>query len=430
MSLLKVPEIPYEVCIPFEQGYIIFDNNVSYLTHTIHKFPSKFIPQVPQWAIKRHLRKEKGKSIMDPMCGSGTTLVEGILADHDVYGIDIDPLARLITKVKITPLSEAKLKKVCSDVIDKINIRKEGVFRPSISTLRHWFNENAINDLAIIRDTIEEYKNEKDIYDFLIVTMSSIIRKVSNADNESQKTYVSHTNPKIPSAAKPEFIKNLLNYSKRIIEFSKRKPKAAKYFIFKNADARYIENTSKENAFDRIDLAVTSPPYIKAIDYIYTQMAEYFWVGDLFGLADQKSQNEYKKKYIGTKMVYVNEYSELKLTGFPSIDPLIKKIYRKNKKFAYITFRFFEDMRTNLEAMHKVLKDNAHYVIVVGDCNVAGERIPVHSIIIDIAISLGYSLEASFYYKIKNRYMRFPRKGRGGLIKYDWVIDLRKTPNG
>jgi len=83
-------------------------------------------------------------------------------------------------------------------------------------------------------------------------------------------------------------------------------------------------------------------------------------------------------------------------------------------------------MLANLKSIHSILKDDAHYIIVVGDCSVAGEQVPVHRILIDIARSVGYSLEDLFFYKIKNRYMRFPRKGRGGLIKYDWVADFKK----
>lgn len=360
------------------------------------------------------------------MCGSGTTLVEGILASHNVYGMDIDPLARLISKVKTTSLDRKELNETCQAVINEVEELKDGNFQPPIPTLHHWFNEKAINDLGIIRDTIEKYKDERVVYNFLIVTFSSIIRKVSNADNQSQKTYVSHTNPKTPPPAKPEFKKNLLKYSKRVNDFSNIKPKMARSFIFEDSDARHVEEAFRKKGIDCVDLAITSPPYIKAIDYIYTQMAEYFWVGDLFGLACQKSQNEYKRKYIGTKMVYADAYSELRLTGLPSIDPVIKNVYEKNKKFAYITFKFFEDMRANLESIHRVLKDGAHYVIVVGDCSVAGEQVSVHNLIIDVARSVGYALEDLFYYKIKNRYMRFPRKGRGGLIKYDWVIDLKK----
>lgn len=360
------------------------------------------------------------------MCGSGTTLVEGILASHNVYGMDIDPLARLISKVKTTSLDRKELNETCQTVINEVEELKDGNFQPPIPTLDHWFNEKAINDLGIIRDTIEKYKHERGVYNFLIVTFSSIIRKVSNADNESQKTYVSHTNPKTPPPVKPEFKKNLLKYSKRVNDFSNIKPKMARSFIFEDSDARHVEEAFRKKGIDCVDLAITSPPYIKAIDYIYTQMVEYFWIGDLFGLTDQKSQNEYKKRYIGTKMIYADEYSDLKLTNFPSIDSFIQNIYQKNHKFAYITYRFFEDMRANLHSVFKILGDNRHYIVVVGDCSVAGERIPVRNLIIDIARSIGYSLNDLFYYKVRNRYMRFPRKGRGGLIKFDWVIDLKK----
>jgi len=422
----KVLDLPENGTIPFYQKYVILSNDVAYLTHVIHKYPSKFIPHIPRWAIRRYLRGQQFRSVLDPMCGSGTTLVEGILFGHHVFGIDIDPLARLITKVKITPLDEEKLRSACRKVMYRIAHASQGEFVPSIPTLSHWFNEGITKELSIIRDAIEEHRDNKDIYDFLIVTFSSIIRRVSNADNQSQKTYVSHTNPKSPPAAIPIFAQNLEKYAERIIEFSKKRPPGTTYHILEGADARSVDKAFRERHFGNIDLAVTSPPYIKAVDYIYTQMAEYFWIGDLFGLADQKSQNMFKTKYIGTKMVYADEYSQPKLTGIPSIDPIIERIYSKNRKFAYITFKFFEDMRANLKSTYSILQNEAHYVIVVGDCNVAGESIRVRDVLIDIAELEGYTLENLFYYEIRNRYMRFPRLGRGGLITHDWVVDLRK----
>ena len=178
---------------------------------------------------------------------------------------------------------------------------------------------------------------------------------------------------------------------------------------------------------EKVDLAITSPPYIKAVDYIYTQMAEYFWIGDLFGLSDQKNQNDYKKRYIGTKQIYADEYSELKLTGVESLDKKIRRIYKTNRKHAYITFKFFDDMKLNLQSMRRVLEHDAHYIIVVGNCSVSGEFIPVHEYVTRIAKDVGYDLKNLFYYKIRNHYMRFPRMGRGGLILHDWIMDLCKS---
>lgn len=424
MTIHKVSDLPHN--IPFGQKFVILDNNVAYSTHNIHKYPSKFIPHIPRWAIAEHLKGQKFRSILDPMCGSGTTLVEGILAGHYAYGIDIDPLARLISKVKITSIDESELQVICEEVKEAVKSRNIGAFVPSIPTLRHWFNEDAIRDLSVIRDVIDEYRDQKDVYDFLIVTFSSIIRRVSNADNQSQKTYVSHTNPKKPSPVKPEFIKHLIKYSERIRDFSRRRPYGTNSLVF-DADAREVDDAFKKQSLGKADLVITSPPYIKAVDIIYTQMAEYFWIGDLFGLEDQKSQNMYKQRYIGTKSVYADEYSNLRLTGIPSIDPLIKKIYGRNPKFAHITWKFFDDMISILGGIYKILDDDAHFVVVVGDCSVSGERIPVHEVLVDIAKLEDYVVKNLFCYEIRNRYMRFPRKGRGGLITHDWVLDFAKT---
>ena len=78
----------------------ISTRNVTNQTHGFHKYPAKFIPDIPKWAIKKYLNEEKGKIILDPFCGSGTTLVEGLLAGHNVIGIDIDPLSLWISKSK------------------------------------------------------------------------------------------------------------------------------------------------------------------------------------------------------------------------------------------------------------------------------------------------------------------------------------------
>lgn len=207
---MGVPEIPVEQSITEGQLLNITSNNVTYLTHIIHKYPAKFIPHVPRWAIDKYLKGES-KIVFDQFCGSGTTLVEGSINSHHCVGVDIDPLALLISKVKTTKIPKTKLDKVKQEFQRKLlafSSEKESqkklifnnttinIFRPNLPTLEHWFNERAINELGLIRGLIEEYKHDKDLYDFLIITLSSIIRKVSNADDQSQKTYVSHTRKK------------------------------------------------------------------------------------------------------------------------------------------------------------------------------------------------------------------------------------------
>lgn len=431
-----VDELPKPVETDEQVLYFIKSNNVSYLTHCIHKFPSKFIPQIPKWAMAGYLPNLAGQSgserawILDPFCGSGTTLVEGLLHGHNVCGVDVDPVARLITKVKTTPIDGEKLDSACTQVGREVLSRQRGHFVPDLPTLSHWFNESAVADLSVIRDVVEQYRDDPDIYDFLLVTFSSIIRRASNADNQSQKTYVSHTNPKTAPPAKPLFLENLEKYAARVRELGDRIRADQEVWIPADADARTVAQTWTQRMTRPVDLAITSPPYVKALDYVYTQMAEYFWIGDLFGLQDQQSQNKYKERYIGTKQVYASTYKKRLNTGLQELDELVDRIYQRRRKHAYIAAKYFIDIRQNLAEVSQILRPGGHYVVVVGKCDVSGYSVDVPGFTAKLAESLGYRVIREFRYEIRNHYMRFPRNGRGGFIKIDHVLDLQWPGGG
>lgn len=421
-DLTVVEELPLLEDIREGQLFGISSNNVSYLTHTIHKYPAKFIPHIPRWTIRKYL-DGRDKTIFDPFCGSGTTQVEALINFHNSIGIDIDPLATLITKVKTTPIPEEKIHSIGNEVKRKIKIKKEGAFIPQLKTLNHWFSKDTIKQLSILRDCIEDYRDDKDIYDFLIITFSSIIRKASNADNQSQKTYVSHTHKKKPQPAIPLFLNNLDTYIQRIGELHKLVDYRNNVKII-TGDSKNLTEIWRKEELPEVDLAVTSPPYIKAIDYIYNQMAEYFWVGDLFGLETQQKQNQYKSNYIGTKQLKVKEYQTIPKTNIPELDRIVTKIKEKNHKYAFIVAKFFIDMENNFKDVAQILKKDAHYILVIGNNSVSGYYISSHKFLIKCAERAGLGYVNHFGYEIRNRYMRFPRKGRGGLIKEDWILDF------
>jgi len=82
--------------------------DTSYLTHGLHEYPARMIPQIAQRLIT--LYTQEGDTLLDPFCGSGTTLVEARLSNRSAVGNDINPLATLLIKVKSTPLDFEKLR--------------------------------------------------------------------------------------------------------------------------------------------------------------------------------------------------------------------------------------------------------------------------------------------------------------------------------
>jgi len=413
----------------------ILTNKVTGYTHGFHKYPAKFIPHIPKWAINKYLAGQKRKTILDPFCGSGTTLVEGILAGHNVIGIDIDPLSCLIAKVKTTDVNISELNEVSDWLVKGIKKGKRGEFKPECETIGHWFPKETINKLSIIRTLINQIperfgdnKSIEDIRNLLIICFSSIIRRVSYADNESQKTYVSHTHIKTPVEPLGLFLSQLALFKDRITKFSENIPKLRNRIICSSS----TESLKVKLKGNNIDLSITSPPYIKAIDYIYNQMVELFWIGDLFGIETQSKQNRKKKEYIGTKHFHKKEFVEYTpfetTIGIKKLDNKIQKVFKTDKKnghkHAYITFKYFMGMENHFAEISKCLDKGKHCIIVVGDSSVSTIFFNTADFLTEIAERNGFRITNKWGYKIKNRYMRFDRNGRGGIIDIDWVLDL------
>jgi len=84
-------------------------------------------------------------------------------------------------------------------------------------------------------------------------------------------------------------------------------------------------------------------------------------------------------------------------------------------------------MRENLIQVKRVLRSGGHYVIVIGDSSIRNVEIESWRVLEDIALGLGFETQLTFRYVIKNPYIRIPRKNRGGKIKYDNVLVLKKV---
>ena len=72
--------------------------NTKEYTHGVHPYPAMMIPQVARRLIQSYGRE--GDVLFDPYCGTGTTLLEGMLANLKSSGTDLNPLARLIARTK------------------------------------------------------------------------------------------------------------------------------------------------------------------------------------------------------------------------------------------------------------------------------------------------------------------------------------------
>lgn len=385
-------------------------------THGLHRFPAKYVPQVPRWAIEN--LASPGAVILDPFMGSGTTLVEGLMSPVSSIGIDRDPLAQLITRAKISPPTASRLERIGAKLADAWRPVRRADLRspmPDVVNFEHWFSLKSWAELQGCLEAIDSIRLSGNERAFLLTLFSSVLRRVSNADDQSHKTYVSHTYSKTPSPVRQTFEQAMGQAVARVREFHAARDERGTAVILPDADARDI---SLED--DSVDLMVTSPPYLDSIDYMYNFMLEYFWLGARLGIPDRRSFNEARRLGIGSKRPTEDEQLPPSLSELIDIEHV--QADRRRSVASYMC-----GMDQHFAEAARVLHRDGRYAMVVGNSQSSARSIPVHDCLVRLAAGHGFALEKAFGYRIRRHYMKFPRKGRGGIILIDWVLVFNRT---
>lgn len=410
-------DIPIDLPLSNGGRYLFISYDQTSLTHGLHKYPAKFFPELPRWLISRYSRP--GDIVLDPFAGSGTTNVEALLLRRHSVGIDVDPFSRFLCRVKVTPLSESELIRCQQELIARILAYEPSAVAdtdlPVFPYRDNWFNRDTLLEMAYLRKCIKALDASQEAKSFFLVCLSSIVRAVSNADDNCTRTVIrKRLNKRVyPADALKRFAEAILINVPKMAHFSRLCPADIKVELPSDSDARDIRYPS-----DFFDLAVTSPPYANAVDYPRTHQLEMYWLDLARG-----SLTPLKKKHVGTESVSCTDYAHLHRLGIASADHVIKRIFEKDKRRAYIAYKYLEDMRSNLSEVLRTLKNGGRYVVVVGNNRIRGELFENWRYIKDMAVGVGFELECYFGSEIINHFIKVPREER---IMTDWVLVLRK----
>jgi len=382
---------------------------------------------MPRYFIKEYTKK--GDVVLDPFAGSGTTLLEANILGCNSLGIDINPLAVLIGKVKTTPIKKQKVERAIQKLFNKLDKNIQFPLR-NFPNIDYWFNKKSIFELSKINYSISELyrkkKIDKNIKNFFDICFSSIIRRSSFADPSNPKTYCSRSMRELKKNNHQfypiKYFKNcIMRNALLIYELGKvLKGKKVKTHFISTNDTRDIKLPSWIN---KVDLIVTSPPYANAQEYFRNFKLELFWLG----LVDREGLLELDKKQIGGENHAALNYKTLQKTGYKNIDKIIKKLFFIDKKSSYIVYKYFFNMEKSLKEYKRVLKKGRHCIIIIGNNTVRGIRIPINKTLIEIAEKNGFKLYDYGYDFIKNRKFMTKRNNGAEIIKRDWIIDLIKN---
>jgi len=319
----------------------------SYLTHNFHPYPAKFIPQIPRELILK--LSNKNEWVLDPFCGSGTTLVEAKLNQRNSIGVDINPISCLISRVKTTKSSKEQIEN-----IKRINtLIKNDIYSgikydvPEYYNIDHWFKEDVKKHLSVIKHHIQKTEDNS-VKDFLSTVFSSIIVKVSNQESDTRYAAIDkNLKDKIIWELFRDKTESML---KRIIEFNDEASNCT--CLVYNSDSRDLHFINK-----KIDLIVTSPPYPNSYDYYLYHKHRMLWLG-----LDYKNTQE---KEFGSR----HKHSD------------------KGKGIEH----YMESMGESIQEVSRILKRGGYYSVVIGDAILKGKIIKMNQVLDNLFENLGYT---------------------------------------
>lgn len=403
-------------------------------THSLHPYAARCPPPLARWAISTY--SLPGEVVLDPMAGSGTTLVEACLLGRRAWGADIDPLARLIARVKATPVAPDELRDAVTRMTQMlVDDHLDDGWRPQLPQLDKWFNPQVARDLGAIRVAIRELRGSPSISNLLWVAFSSLIVARTSVANARDLVHSRHhyrlwtTDP----GTRSRYLKKLVECERRISAYYNVLQQSGHVDVDITVDASDARSLPMSDG--SVDLVFTSPPYCSALDYTRAHMFAVAWMPEVLD-TDERRYRLLGRDYVGTERAALAERTPecplpLRL-GVAEVDDVVDALAPHPEK-AWVVHRYFRDMRAVLREALRVLRADGHLVLVVCPSNIRKVTIATPDLLAEIILGLASSDVApeivAFHERTihdRRRVMPYLESRFGSRMRTEYVLVARQ----
>jgi len=388
------------------------DQESNYSTHDFHAFPAKFPPQLPRKFILE--LTNPGDVVLDPMMGSGTTILEAYLSGRYAVGIDIDHLALKVSTAKVTPLDKQQVidtgKQILHNAsfatyINKDDIKvglEKALDIETLNFINKWFATSTQIELFALANEIKKISNAY-LRLFFEVVLSAII--ITKSGGVSLAYDLAHTRPHLAKAIIDRYGKKIIignnvagtpvsrmklltkTLRSPLEEFDKRFHQNLKSLLrpdsklikpaIVNADAQQMPLPDHS-----VDLIVTSPPYASnAIDYMRSHKFSLVWLGSSI-----KKLSKKRKEYIGGEVIHNIRFEKLPVIA----EEVVSDIFKLDPKKGRTLGRYYSEMTRTLREFYRVLKPGKAAILVVGNSTMRGRDTKIHTCLAEIGKEIGF----------------------------------------
>ena len=422
-------------------------NDVHEYTHGLHSYPAVMVAPISKNIIRLVKKVKNINSLLDPFVGSGTVLVEGLLAGiNKVTGCDINPLALYLSKVKTTNIDINLLQQETillmhrikenynndKDFYDSVNayiieqekldisakdgwgenahlylekycrLKNKDFSLPSFKNLGYWFKPNVILLLQLIKNCIAEIKNIY-IRDFCYIAMSETIRYVSNRRNGEFKMF------RLPKNKLDAFSPNVIKIFEDILTRNIEKMNEFGE-ILNTIDTKPLVSILNNNAItltdvedNEYDLIITSPPYGDSrttVAYGEYSRLSLQWL-NIDNLTNQEIMSIDKSLMGGKKYRNGFEYS----LHSETLRKALERIKDIDIERSGDVFSFYKDLDESIRTIAQKTKKEGYQFWVVGNRTVKNIYLQTDKIISELAQNYGLKHIYTIDRNISNKVM-------------------------
>jgi len=381
----------------------------------IHPFPARMAPSIVWDNLKGC--SNQSLRVLDPMVGSGTTAVVARSLGHVAVGFDSDPLAVLIANAWCSDIDKDRVLSKATEVLERAKKRYRDLplraAYPSEADsatrdfVRYWFDNTNRRQLLTLAETISRL-HDATLKTVLWCAFSRLI--ITKKVGVSLAMDISHSRPhRVYDKAPIKPFDKFLNSVEAVVKSSpfKINGSALPEAKIELGDARKLSLPDKS-----VDIVITSPPYLNAIDYLRGHKLALIWMGhDLDDLRAIRSSNVGAEKSI----TCAEEDNPIRnvLIEMGEIDNLPLRIKS-------MLARYIFDMNLVLSEISRILKVGGQAVLVIGDSTIYGTFIQNSKALISIGRHYGLDLRALQKRELQEsrRYLPPPTsKGAGSRLQ-------------
>ena len=369
-------------------------SNTKEYTHCFHNYPAMMIPQVARKLLERY--GVSGGWLLDPYCGTGTSLVEASMFGINAVGCDINPLVRLIASAKTNPPSLHIVDEHLAELQDKLmRIRFNGngacaADIPPILNMDYWFSSDVVKSLATLRERILSVEGDS-IRNFLWVAFSETARECSYTKNGEFKLV------RMPAQKLESFNPDVFGIFLGKLE---RNRSGLAAYLDRRKDAEVLvtdmntANGEVPQVHQPFDLVITSPPYGDSSTTVaYGQFSRLS--GEWIGLPNSRIVDR-------ISMGGSRKYGYLPDSP---VTPAIEEVRSIDRKRALQVEAFYIDLLSSIKTVSSITSEQSTVCYVVGNRRVKGVTLPTDEFVAFAFGEFGFSHMETIVRNIPNKRM-------------------------